>query len=544
LKYTPDSVEQEEIMKYVVVFRIPHIKKYVFNTDPLVEIRGASELLAELNLEVSREFLEKKFDHVKCVYVGGGIGQFIIDAPGDQIDRGMQELVELFSRETKGGIQLLYGKSPLVEDNYLHVLRNAMYEMEVQSEEEAVKSSSPVHTGLIRECMSCSGMAATLQTQFDETRILCEICWQKAEYGKLEAKNRLWTGLELYLKRKGIHVKQPPNFEKIGELCSAKKGYTALVYADGNGMGKIVDQIKTAEQFEFFSNTVDESIKEACYEALKEVFFSQNSKQYTMLPAVLLMLGGDDLLVYLTADSAFSFAIKVAEKFNEETKKRFRQYTRQKSFPVKNIAERGLTISLGIAYGKTQTPFSILLDQAEELLVNAKRGGAKDPAAHDWFTPTYIDYHMSTTFNTISVEDCRKNHLEWSNEAEKKRIKLYSKPYSLPQAKKLLSNAKALIESGLPNTRLQRLGSAPFLAVENGSLYKASLECLTLFTRTREEAQRQTIQQILEEFACFTDMPWKKDKNFYSTMLVDLMELADFCINQKAVSKGDNHASY
>jgi hypothetical protein len=535
-------VKQEEKMKYVVVFRIPGIKKYVFNTDPLVEIRGASALLAELNLVVSREFLAKKFDHVKCVYVGGGMGQFIIDAPGDRIDRCMQELVELFSRETKGGIQVLYGKSPLEKDNYHHALRSAMYEMEVQYEEQAVKPFSPVHTGLVRECMSCSGMAAILQPQFDETRILCDICWQKADYGKRKAKNRLWTELEIKFKRKGIEVEQPPDFETIGELCSAKKGYTALVYADGNCMGKIVDQIKTEEQFEFFSNTVEDSIKEACYEALYEVFFSQTGKKHAMLPAVVLMLGGDDLLVYLTADNAFSFAIKAAEKFNEETKKRFCQYTRKQPFPVKDIEERGLTISLGIAYGKIQTPFSILLDQAEELLENAKRGGSKDPAADEWFVPTYIDYHISTTFNTIHVDDCRKNHLEWCTSAEDKHIKLYSKPYSLPGAKKLYENARALAESGIPNTRLRRLGCAPFQAIDNGSLYRGSLECLNLFTRTRKGLQRQTIQRALEEFDCFSGMPWKKDTCSYSTVLVDLMELADFCVNHQSVSKGDNHA--
>lgn len=529
-------------MKYVVVFRIPGIKKYVFNTDPLVEIRGASALLAELNLIVSREFLAKKFDHVKCVYVGGGMGQFIIDAPEELIDRGMRELVELFYRETKGGIQLLYGKSPLEENNYPHALGSAMYEIEVQYEEQAVKPFSPLHTGLVHECMSCSGMAAILQSKFDETRILCDICWQKADYGKRKAKNSLWTELEIKFKRKGIVVEQPPDFETIGELCSAKKGYTALVYADGNGMGKIVNQIKTEEQFEFFSNTVDDSIREACYEALYEVFFSRTAKKHAMLPAVVLMLGGDDLLVYLTADNAFSFAIKAAEKFNEETKNRFRQYTGKQPFPVKNIAERGLTISLGIAYGKIHTPFSILLDQAEELLENAKRGGSKDPAADEWFVPTYIDYHISTTFNTIRVDDCRKNHLEWSTPADEKRIRLYSKPYSLSGAKKLYENAWALVESGIPATRLRRLGCAPFQSIDNGSLYKGSLECLTLFTRTRKGPHRQTIQRALEEFDCFSGMPWKKDNDSYSTVLVDLMELADFCVNHQSVSKGDDHA--
>jgi hypothetical protein len=145
-----------------------------------------------------------------------------------------------------------------------------------------------------------------------------------------------------------------------------------------------------------------------------------------------------------------------------------------------------------------------------------------------------IDNHTGTFSVSNSPTDFEK--------ACKNRIKLYLKPYSLPRAKKLYENVRRLVESKIPNTRLKRLGWAPFQALDNGSLYRGSLECLNLFTRTRKDSQRQTIQQALEEFDCFSGMPWKKDNGSYSTVLVDLMELADFCVNHQAVSKGDNHA--
>ncbi|MCP5101800.1 MAG: hypothetical protein GY950_00390 [bacterium] len=541
-------------MKYVVVFRIPGIKKYVFNTDRLAEIRGASTLLSQLNLEEARIFLDDKLhgETLRCVYVGGGIGQFIIAAPADKIDRGLKELAALFARETRGGIRLLYGKSPLDEDegNYHHALKSAMYDMDLQHDRQAVESCTPVHTGLVRECMSCSGMAVELLSQYDGARILCPVCAQKTGYDNSTAKQDLWKDFNQYLESKGITTKRPADFETIGDKCKAKKGYTALVYADGNGVGKIIDQIKTPDQFEFFSETVDRSIREACYEALYEVYFCSPGTRgtYREMPAVVLMLGGDDLMVYLTADKAFPFAIKAAEKFNEKTKRRFQEYTAGQPFPVEHIAEKGLTISLGIAYGKTHTPFAIMLDQAEELLDNAKRSGSKDLKPGELFAPAYIDYHLSTTFNTINVRDCRENHLEtFTNVAKdrvtKDRIRLYSKPYSLPEAKELYKNAQAVVRSGIPNTRLKRLGYAPLLALDNGSLFKSALECKKLYTRAKRGSQRQAVQQALDAFDCFSTMPWKKEPGIYSTVLVDLMELADFCLHHEPVNQGVNHES-
>ncbi len=525
-------------MKHVAVFRIPHIKQYVFNTDRLVEIRGASSLLDQLNRCKAKEQLEKCFGPPKChcVFVGGGIGQFIIDAPQEEIEAAMTELAELFSKETAGGISLLYGISPLQEQNYHQSLRNATYQMETKNDEQVIQPSTPIHTGLVRECMSCSGMAASLQTHHEETLILCDVCLKKFQYGKENANQNLWKEFAQFLKNRDIDVEPPVHFGAIGDQCKGRKGYTALVYADGNGMGNIVDQIQTPRQFEFFSSTVDNAIREACHEALHQVYFSGSQAHYREMPAIVLMLGGDDLMVYLTADKAFSFALEAAERFTQKTREEFQQYNRreQHPFPVPMAAEKGLTLSLGIAYGKSQTPISILLSQAEELLRGAKRGGSRDPGAGDGYAPSYIDYHLSTTFNTISVEDCRKNHQQTVIRTgdERKTIKLYSKPYSLQGAKKLYGRAKGLVEAGIPTTRLRRLGYAPFLAMENGSLHKSSLECINIFTRTPKD-KRGAIREALEEFHCFDPMPWNVSADKTSTVLVDLLELADFYYEER-----------
>ncbi len=57
----------------------------------------------------------------------------------------------------------------------------------------------------------------------------------------------LWEEFSDYLKDKGVKVKRPINFEEIGEQCIARNGYTAVVYADGNAMGKLIKEIESKD---------------------------------------------------------------------------------------------------------------------------------------------------------------------------------------------------------------------------------------------------------------------------------------------------------
>lgn len=527
-----------EKKQYLVVMGVPSIRKYVFGTDRLVEIRGASALLDRLNREDTDTFLKKRFgeSNVTRVFVGGGWGQFIITANENELEKSLQALEGFYAHETQGGLRLLWGKAELTGRSYQDALKRAFSESEVKSKEEPIIPCTQLHTGYIRECDSCADMASRI-ISFDEgDRLLCNVCYKKTEYGRVEAKTGLWGEFSNYLRKKGVVAQRPKDFEKIGEQCSARKDYTALVYADGNAIGKLIKQIETLEQFEFFSQTVDKSIRESCHEALFEVIFANSDQKPKIIPADILLLGGDDLLVYLTAESAFPFAIKVAETFNKRTKERFSEYD-EGPFFENMLKGRGMTLSLGIAYGKSHTPFSMLLEQADELLKSAKKAGSKDARSDDCFEPAYVDYHMSTGYNNISVEDCRKTHLERSLTADK-IIKLYSKPYSLEDAKDLLKNARNLVEKGIPSTRLKRFGYAPFLGKIDGTL-----ECLKLYTRTPKGEKRLAIWDALARFECITNMPWDESSNVDKTMLVDLIELADFCTKTNTDAEGEAHAA-
>ncbi|OQX24712.1 MAG: hypothetical protein BWK80_19430 [Desulfobacteraceae bacterium IS3] len=495
---------------YILVIDVPGIKEYVFGTDRLVEIRGASALLDDLNRRKTEIFLKRKLgeSNVECVFSAGGAGQFVITAQEDSLKACVKELKGFFVRESKGGLRLLCGWAEFSEENYSDCLDQAHFRLKKEKEENPLIPCTQLHAGYIRECDSCSGMASRSNSYGDEERFLCDICVEKVEYGK---KRGLWREFAEYCEKKGIKAERPKDFKEVGERCLARKDYTALVYADGNAMGKLVKAIKTKEQFKTFSEAVDQSVREACHEALPAE---------GKIPADILLLGGDDLMVYMSADTAFPFALDAARKFEEKTKEKFAS----EPFFSRLLGGKGLTISLGIAYGKSHTPFSIMFSQSEELLKSSKKAGSQDTNKGEYYAPAYIDFHISSSYNQIKVSDSRKTHLHLY---EPSAVKLYQKPYSLPDAQAILEHARNLINADIPGTRLKRLGYAPFMGKINGTL-----ECLKLYIGTRKKEQRAVIRDALDRFGCL--FPWREIKNEkreaveVTTVLTDLIELAGF----------------
>ena len=543
----------EESHQHLVVLDVPGIKKYVFGTNRLVEIRGGSALLEQLNSEDAPKLLKKELGEKNFhkVFFGGGAGQFVADADRETVENAMKKLQKYFFKVSKGGLNLIYGISPYIRNDYARSLNMAFMDLKIQKEEAPLSSCTQLHTGFIRECDSCADMASPVPVKYGgETRMLCKVCAEKVEQGR---KSEVQDELKKFLKTKGENISYASmarTFEDIGKCCRSKEGYTALVYADGNAMGKLIKQISTLEDYRFFSQKVDEAVKTACYEAIYKHCRPVNGK----FPAIVLLLGGDDLLVYMSADTAMPFAVEAARRFEEITGETFAEnpFFLDLLKDKKTGEMQGLTISMGIAYGKSHTPFPIMFSQSEELLKSAKTGGSEEIETlrkkgkakgteegkkpdKNFYSPSYIDYHITPRFNQLKVSDSRKNHLQISQGGDRVQLQLHRKPYSLKEAEALLKHAENLIRSGIPSTRLKRFGYAPFLGKMSGTL-----ECLNLYVRTKEE-QRLSIVRPMMQFKCFENMPWEKekvrqdgeedqkDKKPIRTMLTDLMEIVEFC---------------
>lgn len=513
-------------MQFLLVLDVPSIKDYVLSSSRLVEVRGASALLDFLNREFTPEFLKEQLgtDNVTCIFVGGGGGQFLIRADGKAVDKAISALKDEFHHRSSGGLRLISGYAEFDGGSYQKSLQRAFSRLNCEKEEYPFAIQSSTHTGLMRECESCSKPASIIDTYADTEWILCETCLGKINFAR---NNRsLWNNFADFLEYNGItKAKRPKDFEDIA-AASQKQGYLALVYADGNSMGKLIKTIDSPESFAFFSKTVDSAVREACHEALAEAGVGTDGM------ADILLLGGDDLLVCLNADAAIRFTMLTAKKFEEKT---CAMFGKDKSKAPKKLEGKGLTISFGIVFSKSHTPFSILLDQAEQLLKSAKKAGSEDKRSHDYYAPSYVDFHFFSRYNQISVADSRDKYLQIRNDQNELQAVLHQRPYSMEGIKALHGYATDLIDAGIPRSRLKRLARAPFLGVMNGTL-----ECLQLIGRTKSNLQKKVLWDALDAFKCGETVPWKDiGTETKDTMLVDLLELVEFL---KSEQKEDDNA--
>jgi hypothetical protein len=160
-------------------------------------------------------------------------------------------------------------------------------------------------------------------------------------------------------------TQRPPDFNELRGLAGGKD-YLALIYADGNGMGQVLQDQESLEKMqeraELIDNAVYEAIGAAVEKHLKVVPGDGNSSP--QFPFDLLLVGGDDIAIVTPAAVAFDVALTIAKTFRDAT---------QRDDPKKI----GHTLSIGIVLAPIKYPFGLLLDLAESTLKHAKRAGIK-----------------------------------------------------------------------------------------------------------------------------------------------------------------------
>lgn len=100
-------------MLSLIAFDTDHIKKYVFGTSKLKEIRGASSLLDYLNrIVMELEGLEHK---AKLVYANGGSGLFWLEGGEKEAERFGKSLQGKYHEKSSGSLSVTYAYQVLPE---------------------------------------------------------------------------------------------------------------------------------------------------------------------------------------------------------------------------------------------------------------------------------------------------------------------------------------------------------------------------------------------------------------------------------------------
>jgi hypothetical protein len=175
--------------------------------------------------------------------------------------------------------------------------------------------------------------------------------------------------------------------ERVKELKDlVGSGYLALIHADGNAVGEMARSLSYAERAQFFHrNRV--LLRRAVQAAIDAVCADDVARKgESQAPFILLMLGGDDLLLVCRARVALPFVVRLCQTLDD--------------LQSDETATSKLTLGIGVVLARRAIPIHRTHEVAAQLAGSAKRRfrglketGRQGRSVVDWavYTTTWVD---------------------------------------------------------------------------------------------------------------------------------------------------------
>lgn len=234
-----------------------------------------------------------------------------------------------------------------------------------------------------------------------------------------------------------FNKEHPDSINELAQLKNAKNKI-ALLYADGNALGAIVRNLDKDEMKDF-SHKLDKATKDAFKKACESI--KQNLANNDSFKIREVICGGDDLVVVCNADIALDFAKNFLAHFENGTQ---------------NIHKNSnLTACAGIAFFNHKYPIHYALKLAKDLCARAKSDSkainAKNP-------PSSIMFHNIQSSAVRSFSVFVENELTLgANQIDSKPVRLDFGAYFLRQ----IDNSTPTIENLLNLVEIFRYKDSP-----------------------------------------------------------------------------------
>lgn len=395
--------------KYLYGASIQGIQEYIYATNDLQEIIGASEIIDSLG----RNLKDKKkddgeifgmFDELKQ---NGLVEQILLNAAGNfrAIVNGEENLKKIVYNLPKKIMQNAYG----ITVSQATAPYNGDYETASKILEQRLKTqrnrpSLPLDMSINFMLLAPKTARAVykIKNKKDE-KILLDI----SSAQKREAHTR-WFNKR---REKDKEDKKDVQFIELKEFSQIlnDKNKLAIIHADGNGLGilvknlvEVVKKNNDTGAIARFSESLDKATKNAFAKAKEKTkaALGKNSLKIKEL-----ILSGDDMTAVCDADIALEFTKNFIEEFENQTDNK------------KPDIEQKLTMCAGIAYCNEKFPFHYAVALAEELCAAAKKH-SKSKYVKDQekdIAPSCLMFHNIQSSNFQSWDNFIKDELTIKN---------------------------------------------------------------------------------------------------------------------------------
>ena len=358
------------------------IQSFIFQTNALKEIAGASELVEQIcTVQFSNAAqIEDLINDKNAIVTAAGNIKYVFDSE-DQCRKVVLSFPKQIM-EFAPGITISQAVVRIADGE---ISKNHIDELERKLRTQRNKQFRPFDVGLMAVNRSRkTGLPAVEERAIKEKLTVID----KGTSCKLEVKTkRVLKSFFIDLNKDRI----PREMEDMTQSKSESYSWLAVIHADGNNMGlkmqEMANEIELsniglyAEKFRAFSNALDQATKVAAQNAYSSLFFDKSNYE----PCRPIVIGGDDLTLIIRADLALEFTRSFLEKFEVETKNRFKELN------IKAL-QHGLTACAGIAFIKENYPFHYGYHMAEKLCGEAKKA-AKFGLKNDDLTPSCLMFH-------------------------------------------------------------------------------------------------------------------------------------------------------
>ena len=293
--------------QYLYGASVQGIQEFIFKTNKLKEIVGASEIVKNIN-----KHFQKKFEKSHSV-------EILLCAAGN--------IKALFSnKEELEAFILEFGKS-IEQEAYGITLSQAVVQVDAKQTQKDIAK-----------------LEQKLKVQRNKPTIPLDMSINIMQLNPKTASSAIIKDEDIATSQKlkaYKSIEQEEKFKELSNLSNAKNKL-AVIHIDGNGLGKLIPNLKMP--LSEFSLKLEKATKDAFAQAKQEKSVRE------------IILGGDDVTVICNADDALLFTKEFLEYFEQETQKSCGK----------------LTACAGIAYCNEKYPFHYAVDLAEALCGEAK----------------------------------------------------------------------------------------------------------------------------------------------------------------------------
>ena len=357
------------------------IQGYIFQTNKLKDVIGASELVKELcETDFKREFALT--GSVEYIVKAAGNIKLILDSEED-----CKRIVFQFPKyamEKAPGITLSQAVVKCVSDD----MTEDRKKLEDRLRAQRNRPCKSLTLGSV--AMHRSPLTGLPAVPHKDNEPLDEGVLRKREI--LDENNVNKTLFEIFT---GEKVRYSEMGLEIRDL-TGRNDWIAIIHADGNSLGELVKDLgkEGKEKLREFSENLDKATRQAAQEAYKKVK-GNDEKKHPIRPIV---LGGDDLTVICRGDIAIDFVKEYIDQFEQETQK---------------MPSKKLTACAGIAFIKSSYPFSFGYELAETLCGLAKKDAKSDEMknANKGMVPSCLMFHKVQSSFVEDYESIKQKEL-------------------------------------------------------------------------------------------------------------------------------------